>query len=542
MSINARNSFLLVLPFSVFTVIVLRWLWSDAFLAEFNSDTADSLFWATAAREAGAIASPTFHYNYFIPFGDGILLRPLLSVCKSGVTAMRISMTVFLAAFSAASFALFRSMKWSRSACWLSVALVLTVASSTPKMREIYFGHALFYSLGTLFLFLSLSIAPDPAGSASASRQTRIVRGSLFALCMAWASSCGKPLLLYVVVPVFGAWFFVRSADPRPWSKDRDEATLLPGVLGACAGLALFHFLSRDILPIEYAAFYERFASPFEWWDHVEKLAAQWIELVCPFGPVSVPIASIDGFPLAGQIALAILFAFAPVLGLVRIRMFSQREKMLLAGHWILAAEVLFYWTFGTVSDANWRLCPVVLSATAATACVIRNLLCAENVFGRRMAVVAAASVAIVCLMVNLRTVRLSGDRSAWRTPGSLLPLLESTGIADGYCTDYWFANAITVLSGNRFRLREVERAGKGKWKGRPYLTDDRWFEPDPTKTKTVFVCRLDEEYRAPKQGLVSRAECRQFDTRNGRLAELVVLAYDGDCLHPAEDEASIHP
>ena len=204
---------------------------------------------------------------------------------------------------------------------------------------------------------------------------------------------------------------------------------------------------------------------------------------------------------------------------------------MLLAGHWILAVEVHFYWTFGTVSDANWRLCPVVLSSVVATACILRNLLSAGTVFARRAATAASVFIVVICILSNLRIAVLSADRSPWREPGSLLPLLESTGISDGYCTDYWFANAITVVSGNRFRLREVEQAGKGKWKGRPYQTDDRWFEPDPARTRTVFVCHTSEEARAPKQGFISRAECRQFDVRNGRLAKFVVLTYDGDCM-----------
>ena len=528
--------------FALAAAVVLRWLWSGVFLAEFNSDTADSLFWAAASRDAGAIASSTFHYNYFIPFGDRILLRPLLSVCGVGVTAMRISMTVFLVVFSAAAFSLFRSLRWSRTACWLSVALVLTIASATPKMREIHFGHVLFYSLGTLFFFFGLAIAPDPAGDTCSMRRERVFRDVLFALCMAWAASCGKPLLLYAVVPVLGAWILVRGADSRPWSKDHDVAALLPGVLGAGAGLILFLFLSRNLLPTEYAASYELFSMPSSWWNNLEMLPVKWIALLCPIDKEPVPIASGAGLPVVGQIALALLFAFAPVFGLIRIRSFSRKEKMLLAGHWILAAEVLFYWVFGSVSDANWRLCPVALSSVASTACVVRNLLCSETVFERRAAATVAVLVAVVCALGNLRTSMLPCNRAIWRDPESLLPCLESMGVADGYCTDYWFANVTTAISGNRFRLREVEPDGNGGWHGRSYLTDDRWFDSDPTKQRTLFVCYPSEEERAPKEGLVSRAECWQIDVRNNRYAKLVVLIYDGDCLNPGERFLKVQP
>ena len=529
---NATFAFVL---FALAATVVLRWLWSDVFLAECHSDTVDTLFAAAASRDAGAIASPTFHYPYFIPFGGSMLVLPFLPLFGTGIATLRCGMTVFLLLFVLAAVALFRSLKWNRATCWLAVALVLTVASATPKMREICFGHVLFYSLGTLFFFWGLAIAPDPAEEEATTRRERMLRKALFFFCMAWAASCGKPLLLYAVVPVIGAWILVRCADPRPFSKSRDGSALLPSVLGAGVGLTVFLLLSRNLLPIEYAGPYELFSPPSQWWDNLGKLPERWISLLCPIDKEPVPIASGAGLPVAGQIALALLLAFAPILGLVRIWTFSRKEKMLLAGHWILVAEVLFYWVFGSVSDANWRLCPVALSSVASTACVVKNLLCSETVFGRRAAATMAVFIAAVCILGNLRTSLLPGNGVIWRDRDSLIPLLETIGVQDGYCTDFWFCNVTTAISGNRFRLRDVWTDDEGGWKPSSYLVDDRWYEPDPSRTRTVFVCYPNEEERAPAEGRTGRFECWQIDVRNKRYAKLVVLVYDGDCMNPGQ-------
>ena len=524
--------------FALAAAVVLRWLWSGVFLSEFHSDTTDTLLWAAASLDAGAIASPTFRYAYFIPFGGNCFLIPFLALFGTGIAALRCGMTLFLAVFVFAAYALFRSLKWRRTTCWLSVALVLTVASATPKMREIYFGHILYYSLGTLFFFLGLAFAPDPCGAEANTRRRQVVRGAIFALVMAWAASCGMPLLLYAVIPVLGGWMLVRSADPRPFSKERDVSAFLPGAMGAGAGLALFLCLSLNLLPVDYADSYGAFSQPAKWWLNLAGLPGQWILLLCASTWTDVPIASGEGIPVVGQIALAVLLAVAPVFALFRIRSFSPRERMLVAGHWILAAAVLFFWTFGNISDANWRLSPLVLSSAAVTVCYAKALLSVEQAFLRRTALAMVVFLLAIGFLSNLQTSMLPCNRDIWYGRGSLIPVLESIGIRDGYCTDFWFSNATTVLSGERFRIREVVRKDES-WQGRRFNTDDRWFEPGPARTRTVFVCFPNEEPLAPKEGLVSRAECLQIDTRNDRYAKLVVLVYDGDCMNPGQKDSN---
>ena len=527
---NRAEIFAFVL-FGVAVAVILRWLWSGVFLAEFHSDTADTLFAAAAVFDAGSIASPTYHHSYFLPFGGQLLVLPFLSAFGIGISALRCGMTVFLLCFVFATYALFRSLKWSRAACWLSSALVLVVASATPKMREIYFGHVLYYSLGTLFFFLGLVFSPELSGETETTRHARI-RKVFFALCMAWAASCGKPLLLYAIIPVLGGWILVRSGEDRPFSLSRDRRALCPGILGAGIGLAAFSILYIGIPPTEYGDAYSVFSLPELWLTNLKALPAQWIALICVGSWNQIPIVSGRGFFMVGGIAMAIVFAIAPVVALFRVRSFSFRERTLLAGHWTLTIEVLFFWVFGTISDANWRLSPVMLSSVAVTICLVKHALRDEIPLFRRLAVAGVLLLSAEGASILFRTSTLPCNWHTWRGKQTLVSVLEDIDVHDGYCTDFWFSNATTAITGNRFRLRQVVFGGGG-WRPRLYLADGRWFRPDSSRTKTVFVCLPNEESLAPAKGRVDRFECEQFDFRNNRLQKLIVFVYDDDCLNP---------
>ncbi len=522
---------------SVACAVVLRWLWSGVFLSEFQADTADNLFWAAAQREAGSLASPTFAYGYFIPLGGNLLIRPFLPVFGTGVTALRAGMTLFVPLFAFACYRLFRSFSWKRAESLFATALLFAVASASLKMREIHFGHVLYYSLGTVFLFLGCALAPDVRGNGAGSpRRARILRGALFALALGWAASCGQPLLLYAVVPVLGAWVLVRLVDREPLAPAEDGLRILPGAVGAVVGLVLFKALSRGVcVSSGYNDYYEAFSPLASWFRNVQILPQEWISLLEPLPRMRIAIASSTGLPHALRIATALFLGLAPVAALVRIRTFSVRERTFVVAHWILASEILFYWIFGNISNANWRLCPLVLSATAVAACLVRNGLAGTGVPVRRFAACGAAFLFAFCVFSFVQTSTRRCERNTWRGPETLLPTLERAGVRDGYCSDYWYANSATAVSGNRFRLREVRFNGKtGRWEPRLHNADARWYEPDPARTESVFVCHPNEEVRAPTNGLRGRFACIQKTARLGRPEPLVVRVYDGDCMNPA--------
>ena len=152
-----------ILALCLSMAVVLRWLWSGVFLSEIQSDTVETLFWAEAARESGGLFGTTFHYSYFIPFGGSLLIRPFLSLFGMSLAAHRAGMSLFVLIFAIACYRLFRSFRWSRAEGLLASTLLFAVASASLKMREIYFGHVIYYSWAPrLFNSDSRWYEPDP--------------------------------------------------------------------------------------------------------------------------------------------------------------------------------------------------------------------------------------------------------------------------------------------------------------------------------------------------------------------------------------------
>ena len=522
--------------------VILHWLWSDVFLSEIQSDTVETLFWAEAVRSSRGLFGSTFHYSYFIPFGGNLLVWPFLSVFGMNLAAHRAGMSLFVLIFAFACYRLFRSFRWSRTQGLLTLTFLFALAAASPKMREIYFGHVIYYSLGTVFLFLGCALAPDFADGNDEFHRTRTIRGVLFALVLAWAASCGKPLLLYVVAPVLGGWTFVRLADPKPLSPLRDGLRILPGAVGAATGLLVFLAVSRIVhVSPDYSVHYEEFSPLASWFRNIQILPQEWISLLDPLPNANISIASPAGIPHALRIATAILLEVAPVAALFRLRSLSSRERLFVVAHWILASEILFYWAFGNISNANWRLSPLVLSSAAVTACLVRNLVVCGAIPTRRLGVCTALFLVGFSFLAFVQVRMLPREPKTWSGRKTLLSVLEALGIRDGYCSDYWYSNVITAVSGNRFRLREVQRDGShGEWTPRLFNSDSRWYEPDPERTRTVFVCHPNEASAVPKQGLVAHYKCSQKTGRRGSAEPLVVFVYEGDCMNAEADRANL--
>ena len=500
---------------------IFQYVWSGTFLAELHADTTDTILWAAATRDSGAIANPTFHYGYFIPFGGNLCFLPFLRIFGLGTTSLRCGMTLFIVVFILAVLNLFRSFKWSPRASLFSSAVLLCGLLSTAKLREIHFGHVLYYSLGTLLLFLAVA----------AIGSKREKKAALLLVCgsLAWAAACGTPMLLYVTVPTLAALLLdlLFGKDLRPDWKG-GFALVAAGVAGSLAGLALFLALSKN-LSCPYADNYSLYAPARAWEPNWGKLLAGWVSLMCDLPNAHIPVTSPRGLVYAAQIGAALGLAAAPICALSRLHAFSRNERIFVFAHFALVGATLFFWVFGNISDANWRLCPLLVSSMAVTAILIRNWIASETPRFRRLGLLAAAGFAAASLASASLAIRTAPHvDDIWYAPDSLLTALEREGVEYGYCANFWLSNAITILSDERIPLRAVRFTKRG-WAQRKLQTDDKWYDPRPERSRTAFICPPDLSHLVPTNRLINRLNCRQADLRNHTYVELDVFVYDGD-------------
>ena len=514
---------------------IMRHLWGDGLIAEFHSDTTDTLLWAEASCEAGRLASPDFHYVYFIPFGGNLLMNAFIPFFGVGITTIRCGMTLAILIMCAASLAFFRSLLGGSTKSVVVSAVLFCLLCSTVKLREVFFSHVIHYSLAACFL-MAACVVLGSIGRMTEIRRS-LVRKVLFGMLMSWAASCGPTMLLYVVVPVLGGlvvWRMLDSTD-LPFTARRDLSWLCCGGVGVLMGLAIRLCLAKDIPPtfhlgtVSYTNFYEEFCAPKYWVPNLEKLPMQWLTLFFDSPPPHSKIATLMGVRTAACIACGLTLAVMPALAWLKYRDFNDRARLVLVVHWILAGGILFYWVFGNISNSNWRLSPLIFTGSAICACMVRSFWRSRDVSLRRLAVAATIGAVLFAAHLPAAMTCKKADVSAWFGKKSLLSILESTGADYGYCSNFWFSNAITVLTNGRIKMREIIPSKSGGWQRRQYQSADHWYAPDPNRRKTVFVCYKNQEKLAPKGKILARRSCRQWDFRNNVMIDFLVFVYAGD-------------
>ena len=123
---------------------------------EFHADNTDTLYWAQASYDSGEIFNEDFNYACFLPFGGNLLMQMLIPFFGVSMTTQIIGMLLYFALFVAFLLLMLREMKWSRGWSCIMVSAMLMVLCTSQKLREIFWGHIIYYSLGILFIFIGM--------------------------------------------------------------------------------------------------------------------------------------------------------------------------------------------------------------------------------------------------------------------------------------------------------------------------------------------------------------------------------------------------
>ena len=524
---------------AVFAAIMWH-LWGIGFFSEFHADFTDTLLWAEASVESGQLASPDFHYAYFIPFGGNLLMNVFIPFFGVGVTTIRCGMTVMILIMCAVLISFFRSLGKNAGQSVVMAAFVLCLLCSSIKLREVFFVHVIHYSLGACFLMAACAVV---CSTVQVRVKSPIARQLLFGVLLAWVASCGPAMLLYVVMPVLGGFVIWRVFDLDPFvvTARRDISWLCIGIVGVLVGLALYSWLASGVPPTyyegaaEYTDFYEQLCAPKYWIPNLNKLPMQWLTLFLDMPPPHTKIATPMGMRIVMRVVCGLALAIGPALAWFRYRLLDDRAKFILIVHWVLAGGILFYWVFGNISNYNWRLSPLIFTSSAVVMCLICDLWRDGRVLLRRFAGGGMIAMSAIAVYLPVAMVRLPDRTDVLYGEDALLPLLEKIGAPYGYCDDFWFSNSITVLTNGRIKLRQVRPCRSGGWEPHKYQSADHWYAPCPQRDKTVFVCRKSVAMWAPKENLIARYTCRQYNFwlqhsyGVHKIEDFVVFVYDGD-------------
>ena len=124
----------------------------------FHSDCTDTIYWANAALEGNGIFDDQYNYAALLPFSTVWIMQPLIKLFGFGMTAHNLGMAIFAVLFAGSIYFCARSAKLSH--LWSSTAVfaVFMLLSCSDKLREMMWGHTIYYSLALVLMFYLLGL------------------------------------------------------------------------------------------------------------------------------------------------------------------------------------------------------------------------------------------------------------------------------------------------------------------------------------------------------------------------------------------------
>lgn len=425
-----------------------------------HADFTDTMYWANASLESGKVFDPQFRYAALLPFSANLWFTPLIAIFGVSMTTQVIGMSIFAILFALSLWFMCRSFKWSVPAAGATVAAVMLLLSLSEKLREIMWGHVIYYSLILTLIFVGLGLA------------ARLLRAKpekspkYIALCVAAAlwfillATNGVQIVAMVSLPVAGAIIAVIFFDGT--KKLSDKSNVYPIcvaagiILAGAIGLLLLNALRGDIRA-GYADGHMTLSSVKYWMENLIALPKAWFGLL-GFDEIERDQGMI---PALISAVVGVILAVMPIVLLFNYKKIDSYEtKLLLWAHLALSAVTLGGWICGVLSGADWRITSMLGTSAVTTVAAIRLFVTSKEksekiTILRRVSAIAAAFLAAVAVLGAAVMLRMPADYGRDNLDHRLAEKLKAEGLEYGYAT-FWRSQTITLISDSEVRVREI--------------------------------------------------------------------------------------
>lgn len=493
----------------------------------FHSDTTDTLMWAVASHESGTIFNPDFDYACLLPFGTSLLMNALIPFFGVTMTTHVIGMFLFFLFFTLALIWMLRRMNWSWK--WISAAVFteLMICSNSEKLREIFWGHTIYYSLGVLFIFVGLALLftcmdkfqkcseTDEPGEKKNARIWLIA--AILLLGVWFLLTCTDQIIAIAIfaLPVMGALFCERWLDRDKGLGHRQnlQALMLFGVMGAgmVLGYLVTKIAAKDIVAGYEGAFSNY--SPMETWtEHLLGFPQAWFTLLGASMMDGDPLMSVKSVRDLMIVITGVILLVVPVMALCCYKKLdSGRLRILVLTYWLMFMLIMIGYIMGKLSSANWRLSPIVAMSAVVTVAFLKWAV--SQVEWQRVMTLLMIPVLVVCAISAVTIARMPADNTDRSHLYKLAAGLEANDLDYGYAT-FWNANGLTVVSDSKVRCRSVNIEETGCT---PYTYQGcrSWYDNQPGQAK-YFLLMTEFE-----RGLMLGSE---LDTR--KVSEIEIEGY----------------
>ncbi len=496
-------SWVMLLAATILIVAYYVWFPSRGY---FHSDTTDTLMWAQATYDAGELFNKDFSYACLLPFSTSLIMTALIPLFGVSMTTHVLGMLIFFLLFTAALIWLLRGLGWSWKWVSFGVFTELMLLSGSEKLREIFWGHTIYYSIGVLFLFVGLGMLfrrmdadRQPASPKNERRLLllNILLGIWFVLtCMNQLNS-----MTIFALPVMAAVFLERFLDTEtPLRSRRNYRTLcLLVIMGA--GMILGYYLTVVLshgIHAGYAESHSTFTNMNEWIFHLEQFPEHWFSLLGVTAEDNDPLLSAKSIVNLLMIVVGVVVLVLPLVGLCNYsRIKDGKLRLLILTYWCMTALIMLGYVCGMLSSANWRLSPIMAMATLVSAAVVHWAV--GRVQLQRIAAAMMIPVVLVCMVNAVTILQMPANGYKDAQLYRLADALEAQGLDYGYAT-FWQANGLTVVSDSAVKCRNVTIDEEGI---RPYVyqSNESWFKDQPGQEKYFLLLSAQEHMQLCMSG-----------------------------------------
>ncbi|MBQ8515761.1 MAG: hypothetical protein IJ496_10225 [Ruminococcus sp.] len=478
-------------------LLVFYYIWGPGY-AEFHADCSDTLYWAEAAMQGKGLINPDFNYAAVMPLGGNLFMQLWYPFFGMSMTTHSLGMTTFFIVFTAALFWLLREMKWSLNWTLAGAGGLLTALLCSAKVREIFWGHIIYYSLGLLFLLIGLALVLHIYNlhEKEQTRSVRIQKGLFLALLLVmFLLSCtnSTTAIALFALPVAAALFCERFLDHTVPLTDKKN--ILGGIMlvicliGILGGLKLGDWIAGGVQGL-YANAHSDFTAESSWWEHVEKLPLEFLYLLGLEVDTDTALASLNGAKIILLLFYAALIVILPLAALLSYRKIEEKGlRMLIWAHFTSSAFILIGYICGMLSTANWRMSPILVTSFLVSLSYLRWLYAKAD--SRRLSVLLLIPFIWNSAQGVLNVFDMAPKAHLTSANYQLIAFLKEKGLDYGYAT-FWNSHSLTVQSNSECVVRAVHINAEGLQMN-PYQGNAEWYEDQPGQEEYFLLMSAGE-------------------------------------------------
>lgn len=467
----------------------------------FHSDTTDTIMWAAASSENGKLFNPDFQYACILPFGTSLIMWALIPIFGITMTTHVLGMLCFFLLYTGSLIWMLRKMGWSW--WWVSgtVFIELMICSGSVKLREIFWGHTIYYSLGILFIFVGLSLIfsrmdlfgkYDTMVAEAGQKKTKKQIIIFTVLIGIWfLLTCTDQIIAITIfaLPVMAAVFCERWLDTAEKPFCRKNRRMLIGFIVMGVGMVLGYLLTKVLTKDIYASYettFSQYTNMDAWTNNFLKFPNAWITLLGVEAVDGDPLMSVKSIGNLLMILTGVILLAVPAIALIFYRKIDDEKlRILILTFWFMTLLILMGYTIGRLSDANWRLSPIVALSAVVTAAFVKWSV--KQISFQRIMPLLMVPVVLVSSITAVTIMKMPSDNTEDIELYVLAEELEARGLDYGYAT-FWYANALTIISDSKVTCRCIGGVdNNGPWRNK-YQQCGSWFDDQPGQEKYFII------------------------------------------------------